>query len=192
MTPDQADMDSPLPAWFLDNCVKTVQDLTECESPLIIREDATSGHGHNRGKTGSDVLVYEIDSAVYEPLQRLLSPEVTNTLDGQLAGSKPAGCFSKDYVHLSLPKKCQTSDGSQFLAAVVEYFAKDAGADIITLSLDDIDVLADQHGLTCYPLAEIDSTIYETTGEHFAKQNHTIDDGDNQHMEKAQVQAYSA
>ncbi|KAL8911357.1 MAG: hypothetical protein Q9171_003451 [Xanthocarpia ochracea] len=186
MTPDQVDMDSPLPAWFLDNCVKTVQDLTECDIPLIVRDNATPGHGHNQGKTESDALVYEIDPAVYEPLQRLFLPETTNTVDGQLSSSKAARCFSKDYVHLSLPRKGQTSGGSQFLAAVVNYFAKDAGADIITLTLDDIDVLANQHGLTCYPLAEIDSTIYETTGEHFARHDHTIDDGENQNMEKAQ------
>ncbi|KAL8893495.1 MAG: hypothetical protein Q9192_005206 [Flavoplaca navasiana] len=179
-------MDSPLPAWFLDNCVKTVQDLTECDIPLVIRENATPGHGHTQGETGFDALVYEIDPAVYEPLQRLLLSETTKTVDGQLSGSKAARCFSEDYVHLSIPRKRQTSGGSQFLASVVDYFAKDAGAHIITLGLDDIDILANQNGLTCYPLAEIDGTIYETTGEHSARHDHTIENGENQHMEKAQ------
>ncbi|KAL8861152.1 MAG: hypothetical protein Q9178_002368 [Gyalolechia marmorata] len=186
MTSDQADMDSPLPAWFLDNCVKTMQDLIEGEIPLTIRENATPGHGHNRGETRSNALVYQIDPAVYEPLQRLFIPETTNTVDGQLSGSEAARCFSEDYVHLSLPRKRQTSGGSQFLAAVVDHFAKDAGADIIRLGVDDIDILANQHGLTCYPLAEIDSTIYETTGEHSARHDHTFDGGESQPMERAQ------
>ncbi|KAL9632119.1 MAG: hypothetical protein Q9204_003925 [Flavoplaca sp. TL-2023a] len=184
-------MDSPLPEWFLDNCVKTVQDLTECDIPLVIRENAKPGHGYTQGETGCDAHVYEIDPAVYEPLQRLFLSESTKTVDEQLSGSKAARCFSEDYVHLSLPRKRQTSGGSQFLAAVVDYFAKDAGAHIITLGLDDIDVLANQHGLTCYPLAEIDGTIYESIGEHSARHDHTIDDGEDQHMEKAQVQTNS-
>lgn len=178
MTPNQADMDYSVPAWFLDKCVKTVQDLTECDILLIIRENAMPGHGHNRGKTGFDAIVYEIDSAVYEPLQRLFSAETPNTVDEDVSDSKAARCFLKKYVHLSLPRKSQTSGGFQFLTAAVEYFAKDVGADIITLGLDDIDVLADQQGLRCCPLAEIDSTIYETTGERLARHDHAIGDGE--------------
>ncbi|KAL8920050.1 MAG: hypothetical protein Q9172_004680 [Xanthocarpia lactea] len=179
-------MDSSLPAWFLDNCVKTMQDLTECDVPLVVLENVTLGHGRSQETNELDAEVYEVDLAVYEPLQRLLLPETPDIVDEHLSDSRAARCFSKDFVHLSLPRKRQTNGGSQFLTAVVEYFAKDAGADIITLGLDDIDVLANQHGLTCYPLAEIDSTIYETTGEHSARHGHTIDDGDNQHMEKSQ------
>ncbi|KAL8781988.1 MAG: hypothetical protein Q9213_005753 [Squamulea squamosa] len=160
--------------------------MTESDIPLIIRENAMPDHFHNRAKSGSDANVYEIDSAVYEPLKRLFSSETPNTVDDQLSDSRAARCFSKDCIHLSLPRRHQTSGGSQFLTTVVEYFAKGAGADIITLGLDDIDVLADQHGLTCCPLAEIDSTIYETTGDNFARSVHTVEDGESQHMDKAQ------
>ena len=192
MTPTQADMDSSLPSWFLDNCVKTAQDLANSDVPLIIRENAMPGHDHNRGKTDSDANVYEIDSAVYEPLQRLFSPEIPNTVDERLSDSHAAPCFSKDRVHLSLPRKHGTSGGSQFLTAVVEYFAKNAGADMITLALDDIEVLIEQQGLMWCPLAEIDTTVFETSEEQLARHDHTIDDCERQNRETAQVQSLLA
>ncbi|KAL9032092.1 MAG: hypothetical protein Q9180_006704, partial [Flavoplaca navasiana] len=171
---------------FLENCVKTVQDLIEYDVPLVVRKNVTLGHGRSQETNELDAEVYEVDSAVYEPLQRLLLPETPDTINEHLSDSKAARCFSKDFVHLSLPRKRQTDGGSQFLTAVVEYFAKDAGADIIKLDLNDIDVLADQDGLTCCPLAEIDITIYAATGEHFAERHHTTDDGESQPMGETQ------
>lgn len=192
MTPTQADMDSSLPSWFLDNCVKTAQDLANSDIPLIIRENAMPGHDHNRGKTDSDADVYEIDSAVYEPLQRLFSSEIPNTVDEQLSDLHAARCFSKDRIHLSLLREHQTNGGSQFITAVVEYFAKNAEADMITLALDDIEVLVEQQGLICCPLAEIDHTIFETSEEQLARHDRTIDDCESQSRETAQVQSFLA
>ena len=180
MTPTQADMNCSLPSWFLENCVKTAQDLANSEIPLIICENAMPDHDHNPGKTDSEANVYEIDSAVYEPLQRLFSPEIPNTVDEHLSDSHAARSFSKDHIHLSLPRRQQKDGGSQFLTAVVEYFAKNAGADMITLALDDIEELVGQQGLVCCPLAEIDSTIFETSEEQLARHDHTIDDCESQ------------
>ena len=189
MTPAQADMDSSLPLWFLDNCVKTAQDLANSDVPLIIRENTMPGHDHIQGKTDSDASVYEINSAMYEPLQRLFSPEIPNTVDEHLPDSHADRCFSKDRVHLSLPGKNETKGGSQFLTAVVEYFARNAGADMITLALDDIEVLVEQQGLICCPLAEIDPAIFETSEEQLARHDHTIDYCESPNREPAQVRS---
>lgn len=184
-----ADITPSLPSWFLDNCVKTAQELTNSDITLIIRENAMPDHDHNPGKTDSDANVYEIDSAVYEPLKRLSLPKILTKVDEHLPDPQSARCFSKDHVHLSLPGK-QTNGGSHFLAAVVEYFARNAEADMITLALDDLEVLISQHGLTCCSLAETDSTIFETSKEHFARHDYTIDDCESQLEEKVEVQRY--
>ncbi|KAL9012600.1 MAG: hypothetical protein Q9173_002642 [Seirophora scorigena] len=100
-----------------------------------------------------DAVVDEVDSAVYEPLQRLLFPK--------------------------------TSD--MFLTAVVERFASDARADIITLGLDDVNDLFDRHGLSCCALAGINSDIYGTTGEQSERQSHTLDDNESRQTKEAQI-----
>lgn len=189
MTSDQADMDSSPPAWFLDSCVKTVQDLAECDIPLIVRDNVTSGHGCNQELSELDAVVYEVDSAVYEPLQRLLFPKTSDLVEEHPSDLLPARRFVKNSVHLHSP---DTTGGSHFLTAVVERFASDARADIITLGLDDVNDLFDRHGLSCCALAGINSAIYGTTGEQSERQSHTLDDNESRHIKEAQVQVCKA
>ncbi|KAL8956458.1 MAG: hypothetical protein Q9193_006031 [Seirophora villosa] len=177
-------MNSSPPAWFLDNCVKTVQDLAECDIPLIVRDNVTSGHGCNQEMSELDAVVYEVDSAVYEPLQRLLFPKISGRVDEHLSDLLPARRFLKNSVHLHSP---DPTGGSHFLTAVVERFASDARADIITLGLDDVNDLFDRHGLSCCALAEIHSDLYATTGEQSERKSHTLDDNEGRQIKEAQI-----
>ncbi|KAL8921885.1 MAG: hypothetical protein Q9208_005489 [Pyrenodesmia sp. 3 TL-2023] len=184
MTPNQPDMDSSVPAWFLENCVKIVQDLTECGIPLVVRENLALEHGRNQETNELDAEVYEVDSDVYEPLQRLLLPKTSDMVDEHPSDLLPTRRFLKDSVHLHLP---DPTGGSHFLTAVVERFASEAGADIVTLVLDDVNVLFDRHALTCCPLAGIDGDIYGTTGEQSERHGHTLDENESRQIKEAQI-----
>ena len=90
---------------------------------------------------------YEVDSAVYEPLLNVLSSRTPAGSHEHNSDPKTTRFFSNDAVHLRLPGKRRSKGGSRFLTAVVEYFAKDAGADLITFGLDDVDDLGEHFSI---------------------------------------------
>jgi hypothetical protein len=141
------DLDPAVPGWSLEYCVKTAQELTECEIPLIVRDIVSPGHdsGQEIGEPKADT--YEVDSVVYEPLLNVLSSRTAGGAHVHNSGPKTTRFFSNDVVHLRLPDKHRAKGGSRFLTAIVEHFAKDAGADLITFGLDDVDDLAEHFTL---------------------------------------------
>jgi hypothetical protein len=116
-----------IPQWFLENCVKTAEELAAFKVPLIIREDLFVSH-ETRQELDVPILdTYEVVSAVYDPLLEILT-------GGPLVhDSYPNGTkfFKNDAVHLRFPAKGRPRGGIQFLTMIVEHFAQDVKVDLI-------------------------------------------------------------
>lgn len=54
----------------------------------------------------------------------------------------PRGVFKHDAMYMRFPEKLKQFGGQAFLQAIVEHFALKTGADLITLSIDDVVDLA--------------------------------------------------
>lgn len=137
-----------LPAWFLHNCVQTSAELRSSDVPLVVRdlppETAASSTSETLG-SDSEATCFEIDVVIYEALNTVLSrlrtssdpnPHMTHYAE-----------FSKKNVFLSVPNRRYGRGCPDFLGSIVKYFAKDIGADMITLCLEDVEDLA-QHFLS--------------------------------------------
>lgn len=142
------DLDLAVPEWFLEYCVKTAQELTECKIPLIVRNNVPLGQDSGQGIGEPNVDAYEVDWNVYEPLLNVLSSRIASGADVHNSDPKTTRFFLNDAVHLRLPEKHRAKGGSRFLTAIVEYFAKDAGADLIKFGLHDVNDLAEHFKLT--------------------------------------------
>ena len=155
------DLEKIIPAWFLKSSVRTAQDLLAGEDTLIVRDEVQTGQGskEEQGETTADI--YEIDSSVYEPLFNVLLSRKTSSPDTITSRIESEKLFGHDAVHVRLPDMYQAKGGSRFLAAVIEHFAKDAGADLITFELDDVDDLA-EHFMLMKPKSQ-------TEGAHIRK-----------------------
>lgn len=142
---------STVPQWFLENCVKTAEELADCEIPLIIRENVLHDCEATQESLSSKTDTYEVDLAVYEPLlDILIDPRLAGDVDDRSRRQGDTGCFLNDAVHLCLPDKHQVKGGIQFFTTVVERFARDAKADLIIIDVDTFEDLAEQ--LTGYQL----------------------------------------
>ena len=137
---------SAVPEWFLDNCVLTAKELADSEIPLVVRDKLPTESDDAQVSDSSDAEVYDVETVVYERLLDLISSPRGNGTDGQDTKSKKSKVFSKDAIYLRFPGKHGAKGGVPFLTSVVHRFARDAKADLITLSLDDLDDLL--HDLT--------------------------------------------
>ncbi|KAI1648264.1 uncharacterized protein F4817DRAFT_69480 [Daldinia loculata] len=135
MTPATAEDEvaqSELPSWF-KSCIKTFEELAEYDIPLIIN-DASS----NQAPEAEKPEHYAIDSVMYESLFDLVFPRDTKGQQDHSDMELPRK-FCHDAMALRMP---HASHGQQFLNLVVQRFARDIGADIITLGLHDFENLA--------------------------------------------------
>lgn len=136
---DEIDEVPPIPDWVLDNCVKTLSELARLETRIVLRD------GHLEEKTTLQDNKYEMLSCMYQDLLDLVSPpfdvNVKVTLTSNTETTPKQGCFTNDGVILRLPGDNGTSPG--FFLAVIEHFARDIGADMVKLSIQDIDALSD-------------------------------------------------
>jgi hypothetical protein len=114
---------------------------------LIVRDNVSLGHDSGQGIAEPNADAYEVDSVVYEPLLNVLSSRTAGGAHVHNSDPKTTRFFSNDAVHLPLPDKYPAKGGSRFLTAIVEYFTKDAGADLITFGLHDVDDLAEHFTL---------------------------------------------
>lgn len=137
--------DFEVPQWFIDNCVIIGEELGYRELPLVLQDgtghdpDREQAHAH---KPQSDS--YLMDSAVYEPLLALIPAYNTpNSMKVQGSSTKKQNMvFSYNAVHVRLLGGGR-GGGQHFLDTVVERFAQDAGADLVRLSIDDMNDLAE-------------------------------------------------
>lgn len=78
--------------------------------------------------------------------------------------------------HLCMPHENQADGGSYFLTSVVQYFAKAAGANLVTLGIDDMIDLAVHFGLSRDSQADLGNSRVQATREHddmYINKNHT-------------------
>ena len=136
------DSGADIPTWFLTNCVKTAEELAESDAPLIIRESMPL---ESDAAPESDVQkadVYIVESVVYKPLLDVLSSALPGATSHD-SNRDSAKTFANDAVHLRFPERHRAKGGIQFLTAIVNRFARDAKADLMILSIDDLYDLAE-------------------------------------------------
>ncbi|KAI8958625.1 AAA-domain-containing protein [Daldinia sp. FL1419] len=132
-TEEAALPDSP---FWLQSCIKTFEELAECEIPLTVG-DTSGDQVHEVEKPGH----YVLDAVMYEALFDLTLPQETRGLQSD-SDIKGMTRFRHDAMALRMP---HAEHGQRFLNLVVQRFAKDIGADIITLGLQDFENLANHY-----------------------------------------------
>lgn len=141
------DSDVELPPWFLENCVLTTEELEKHNVDLVVREraarsDSASNHeeGPNVAEDTTKSSVYEVESVVYKSLlDVMLDSDVK-----QHAELNRRCTFSNDAILLRFPDMHKGKGCMHFLTAMVQQFAQDAKANLITMDTDDLVDLA-QH-----------------------------------------------
>ena len=176
-----------IPQWFLENCVKAAEELAISKVPLIVREDVFVELEKRQETDGSTSDTYEVASVVYEPLLGILT-NATHIRKSDVKGKK---FFVNDAVHLRFPDKGRTKGGIEFLTAVVERFAKDIRADLITLRAEDfIDLV--EHFTSLIPKEGAEDRYDPYYGDYDSKGDPTLsDDVKDKAIEDAQVSLFS-
>ena len=146
-----------IPQWFLENCVKTAEEISALKIPLIVREDAFPANATTPEVDSTASGMYEIAAAVYEPLR-----ETVNVSDKHKTKSKGRKFFTNDAVHLRFPDTGQIAGGDEFLTVVVEYLAQAIGADLITLRSEDLIDLAEYYGESTLKATHEDGSSKDT------------------------------
>jgi hypothetical protein len=123
------------PSWFLDNCVKTADDLAKADPVLLVRNSDSS----NARASPDDPITesvpgrYEIDAAFYEWIQDALVAD-----NSQSAYHKA--------LYLCLPKRHEDPlEARGFFSAVVQSLSRDIRADLVTLDIDDMANLSEHY-----------------------------------------------
>ena len=129
-----------MPQWFLDERVRTGEELEDGRL-FIINNETPDNAADSKGLRCPKEDSYQVQDVVYEPLSKVFTS--TSTSYRKASSSKTTKCFATNAVYLRLPDKHRGTGGIRFLTAVVERFAKDAGADLMTLDIDDVVDLAE-------------------------------------------------
>lgn len=158
-----------MPAWFLDNCVKTSEELASLKISLCIQNHTPSSKNTNKEPSNLTTDSYEISHLVYQPLWQAVSPRTPEITRTAAPDAEVQRLFTNDGIVLRVPSKSGTVEGNQFLSTVVEYVAKDAGVDLVTVDANDILDLLDYHESSVLKQEEKDETrtnsIKEDSGE---------------------------
>jgi len=133
------------PDWFFDNCIRLADELATTTHRLAIKDTSTAEQNQAQAceannESANDGSTYQIDVDVYEQLLDLQNTEIFTALDQDqpATASMP---FSSGAALLCYPYNSNIEGSSRFLDLVVERFAKDVHADLITLSYDDLEDL---------------------------------------------------
>ncbi|OTA67291.1 hypothetical protein K449DRAFT_213173 [Hypoxylon sp. EC38] len=127
-----------LPPWFLKSCVKTLEELTALDVPLKVY-DSSSAKDNSSNSKSEDSAHYAVRDVLYESLFDLVSPLGQSEDHQEHIGATHPRKFVHDAMALRMPHQSQ---GQRFLELVVQHFAGDIGADILSLSLHDFEDLA--------------------------------------------------
>ncbi|CAG8958328.1 hypothetical protein HYFRA_00000684 [Hymenoscyphus fraxineus] len=131
----------PIPEWFLANCMKTSDELAKLEIRIVFRDGLLDGKATDITTTDK----YEVLSCMYQDLKDLVSsssdadPEEKD-VPNSTSPPKQAR-FTNDGVVLRLPGDNGKAPG--FMLAIIEHFAREVGANMVKLSLHDIEALGD-------------------------------------------------
>lgn len=137
-------MSQGLPTWFLKNRVQIIDELISSNTKLVLTENGEATGSAESLHSAPDIAEYEVASVLYESMRDLtdvLDSTDTNSDTGQ---GRMSTKFVYDVVHLMLPPRFPAGGGNDFFATVVHHFARNAGADLVTLDRDDLEDL-DEH-----------------------------------------------
>jgi hypothetical protein len=126
-----------LPGWFLQHCVLTAQEITRINPPVHMCDDHNHATRSASPNKRGPAKVYNVESFVYKPLLDLLAPQSAE------ASVRTRETFTRDAVLLRLPSEHDGTAGCHFVTAVVQQFAKDAGANLIAMEVDDVEDLTE-------------------------------------------------
>jgi hypothetical protein len=128
--------------------VLTADELKPRSIALVLRFP-TLENGDDVTKTSSSTETpFKMDSVVYEALRVVLRKR-TNPDQNQHDDLNPKPTqFQKNSIALHIPNQCSSRGASAFFQAIVEYFARDVGAHLITLSIDDVEDIAEHFANT--------------------------------------------
>ncbi|XXG99904.1 glucosidase II [Hypoxylon texense] len=135
-TKNEASRPLELPSWVLNGCVKTLEELKSCEIPLRVYDTPSSKEAVKDVPAVTEAENtdhYEIHTATYESLFDLVAPPEES--EDSINQRK----FAYDAMGVRFPDE---KLGQRFLELVIQHFAKDIGADILTLGLHDFENLA--------------------------------------------------
>ncbi|KAJ4303231.1 hypothetical protein N0V90_002124 [Kalmusia sp. IMI 367209] len=125
-----------IPTWFLENCVVTADELKSRTIPLVLRNSQSAS---TESTTEAPNRSFEMEHVVYEALHVALRKNGDKR--GQLNSKAPE--FQRNKISLLIPNQRSSRGASTFFQAIVEHFAKEIGAHLITLSIDDLEDLAE-------------------------------------------------
>jgi hypothetical protein len=126
------------PSWFLDNCVKTADDLAKADTVLLIRNsDSPNDHVSSDHPIPESISGrYEIDAAFYEWVK-----------DALLADNSQSPYHKA--LYLCLPERHEDPiEARGFFSAVVQSLARDIKADLVVLDIDDVANLSEHYART--------------------------------------------
>lgn len=150
-----------LPPWLLEHCVITSDEWTDSPDSLLLRDPNRPDDMKVRGEDDAEkpafpqppASSYEMAPVVFEPLMGLVrrGPPLEDDDDDQSGGTPNNGfSFSQNIVRLQTYMPAAAESTATFMRAVVKHFAKTVGSDLITLTQDDLQDLADT-----YPKADV-------------------------------------
>ncbi|KAH7038263.1 uncharacterized protein B0I36DRAFT_403875 [Microdochium trichocladiopsis] len=151
-----------MPEWFLENCVKTIEELRNKDSPgLIPLEiiDTTETKAQPSSEQG-DIPhheSYQIDRLLWAPIRGLLAPLPDQALS-EISSNMPNGgvvachscAFLHDAAHIRFPGR-RVAGGNPFLLTIAQRLAPEAGAHLIVLTLEDVDDLCEHLAREGFP-----------------------------------------
>ncbi|KAF1979882.1 hypothetical protein BU23DRAFT_107907 [Bimuria novae-zelandiae CBS 107.79] len=128
------------PAWFLENCVSTAIELKSRHIPLVVREPGLSEESTTSAFPGRQ---FQMEPAIYAALHAA----IRKSGDQRELSDRKSVQFQKTHVSLHIPKQRSSKGAPKFFQAIVEYFARDIGAHLVSLSIDDVDDIAEYFAL---------------------------------------------
>lgn len=123
-----------LPPWFLNHCVKLWEEIKKEQISLRLHDSITLMQ--NGGPWKSEPGRWEMESALYENLHQHLISAIGQQEKVAFGSSR----FNYSAAMLEIPVAIFAPS---FLEAIVQRFAIDTQADLVTLNMDDLEDFAD-------------------------------------------------
>ncbi|KAJ4286489.1 hypothetical protein N0V90_013189 [Kalmusia sp. IMI 367209] len=155
------------PSWFVTHCVRTPEEQSQQNESLKVLETGNSKNDSSVHKK-SRKHKFEIPESVYKQLHTLISRELPTTAEpGPRSQSLPLFAFDATVVSFRAGTELKKTS-TEFLTAVIEYFAKELNAGLITLDVEDIEDLVEHADRGVGHPVDQDSTApYISLLQHF-------------------------
>ncbi|KAF9875266.1 mitochondrial aaa [Colletotrichum karsti] len=138
------------PQWLLDHCVITSNQWGKLYDPLVLRyppyndTERESDDDEDMEYIHMPTPTYQVAAVVFEPLMGLFRRDPDTEIDGIAhSGVK----FNQSIVRLQSYMSAAVESTATFLREVVKQLAMVSGSDLITLTQDDLEDLADIYAL---------------------------------------------